>query len=251
MNLELGGGYDCGPCPTCGNPCNLCGDNLVPSYLTLTMTGWSDAYIHNSDLCPTDGGTTLVSPLSELNQEVQLDLVPEWSTPSADSCCATYYGELPYSDYIARSGSASPTPFSECVAGSLVFNDGAYVRDCTVGIIATVYYNGGSTLYVVVTCSILPPEDQVVTLCSLVSAGGGAWETDPEWFCECTGDTGNLLLIDPVFDYETWGTINDPLTLLSIADYNAGADPDPDPTVFGDSGPSSVVLSAACVRVSL
>jgi len=235
----------------CCNPCNICPDNKVPSYLTLEMSGWADAYINNSDLCPTDTGTTMVSPLSELNGAFQLDLVREWSGPSADFCCATYYVEVPYSDYIARSGNASPDPYNFCSAGNLHFDTTAYVRNNTVGIVATVYYNGGTTLYVVITCSLLPADSQVVTLCLPVSAGGGAWETDPDWFCEGSS-SGDLLAIDPSFVYDTWGTLDNSLTLLSIGSYNsAPGDPDPDPTIIGDSGPTLVTLTASSTRVRL
>lgn len=224
----------------CAKPCNLCTGNKVPQSLTLTMSGWTDAYISNSVPCPGDTGTTLVSTLSALNTTIQLDLITEVSNSSPDNCCAVYYGEMSYPTFVAHCGGSM---YQQCVSNVFSFKSAAYSNTNTVGIYATVFYNGPGSLYIAITSAMEPPEDTIFTICAPSPVGGGGgWETGTDWFCNCDGDTGNLISIDPTFDRDFVTYSNGGYLLTAVkACY----------TLIGASAPTSVVLSASCTKVSL
>lgn len=242
--MALGFGANC-----CCNPCNICSDNKVPSYLDLAMLGWSDAYINDSDLCPGATTTTLVSELSTFNDTFRMDLVPEWSIASKTSCCVNYYYEGPYPDFLYRSGTFT---YHNCSGSTLSFTSSAWQRDNTVGLCLTVYYDSSSTVYAVLSTAVLPPADNTPTegTCPPFQIeGGGAWTLDAEWFCTGTGDSGNVLLVDPAFLYDSFVTYtNGGQPLLNIGTYSAISTP---PTIIGASGPSSVIFTASSTKVRL
>lgn len=228
-------GYPC----CCGGPCNICSDNKVPSYLTLTMSGWTDAYINNAT-CSGATGTTMVSPLSTFNTSIQLDLVKSVSESSPDNCCAVYYGEMSYGTFVGHCGS---TVYHDCISSVLTFYSAAYESSNTVGWYASVYSIDASTLFISITTSILAPADELFTACSVGGASGGnGWVVDNEWFCSLTGDSGNLMSIDNYFDTDVATYSHGGIGLLAA---------DACFTVLGRDKPTSVVVSASGPKVRL
>lgn len=97
MTIVLGA--DPNNCDACPPPCDLCESNLVSAYLLLNMTLWIDFICASLNTgCPS--APNPISPTSSLNTTIQLDLVPEASTPGSP-CAAVYEGSFAFGDYLS------------------------------------------------------------------------------------------------------------------------------------------------------
>lgn len=103
-----------GPCLSscCDLPCNLCENNLVPEYLLLAMSNWTDFDCPSANAaCPS--APNPISPTSSLNTTLQLDPVPELSTAGETGCIVWYEGTMSYGDFL-HGDTDNPLQLDDC-----------------------------------------------------------------------------------------------------------------------------------------